>query len=496
MRMKRLRGPAVAAVLVLAASACSPSSSAGGGASRSAAAGQPQRGGTLHVTRSESFDGWDMDKAAAYASYQTLYAVLEPLVRFSADGKDLEPGIAKSWTYDPARKTWTFVLRSGVTFSDGTPLTSADVAFSEKVWAAGPNFGSLYAGITKVETPDPSTVVFDVAEPFTTLPVQMAWSSSGIVPANYGGRTQKRSTRRRSVPAPSPSCRGAPAARSCWPATRTTTRPVALPRQGRDRRRGRLERASRALPVRAGGHLRVRLLVDGPAVRQGRPRAPVEPGRAPEPERHQGAVRQPQGAAGDRRGDRLQGHRRRPVPGLRHDAAGDPARPTSATTPHRPAVPAPTQDVAKARQLLAGAGGRPRGSYEVIYDSGQPNDALVAQILQQNLAAIGIKLKLTGLETGRLPRRRLRASSPTLSCGRTARSRPDMFDPIGWVLGTSWLFTGPDKGAGGAVRRLQRRTTDAAKQAIVTQIQDDRTAERPGAPARPTSRCCRAVAPR
>ncbi|MGH2630323.1 MAG: hypothetical protein ACRDHI_07165, partial [Actinomycetota bacterium] len=87
MSLKLLRGLAVVSSLVLAAAACSTTSEQGSGPTQ-ADAGTPQRGGTLRVARSESFDGWDPDKAAAYASYQTLYAVLEPLVRFAPNGQD------------------------------------------------------------------------------------------------------------------------------------------------------------------------------------------------------------------------------------------------------------------------------------------------------------------------------------------------------------------------------------------------------------------------
>ncbi|MGA9160079.1 MAG: ABC transporter substrate-binding protein, partial [Actinomycetota bacterium] len=136
--MKTFRIVAVVAVLALAGSACD--SGADDGGSEVTGAGTPQRGGTLRVARSESFDGWVLDSAAAYASYQTQYAVIETLVRSTADGQGLEPGLAESWEYDPEGPSWTFVLRDGLVFSDGTPLTSADVAWSEGIWAKGPNF--------------------------------------------------------------------------------------------------------------------------------------------------------------------------------------------------------------------------------------------------------------------------------------------------------------------------------------------------------------------
>ena len=191
MSLKILRGLAVGSLLLALVAAGCTSSSDGGGASGSGSAGAPRPGGTLHVVRAESFDGWVGDSSAAYASFQTESAVIEPLVRFSSDGKSLEPGIATSWTYDPAALTWTFTLREGVVFSDGTPLTSADVAFAESVWAAGFNFGSSYAAIKTVETPDPLTVVFVLSRPDTTIPVKMSCACSGVMPKDFGGRTEK-----------------------------------------------------------------------------------------------------------------------------------------------------------------------------------------------------------------------------------------------------------------------------------------------------------------
>ena len=48
-------------------------------------------GGTLRVSRFESFDGWVMDEAAAYVSYNTHQAVMEPLVRKSPSTKKWMP---------------------------------------------------------------------------------------------------------------------------------------------------------------------------------------------------------------------------------------------------------------------------------------------------------------------------------------------------------------------------------------------------------------------
>ena len=68
-------------------------------------------------------------------------------------------------------KTWTLELRDGVKFSDGTPVDSAAVSASlnRYVTNKGPQ-SSLYASkVASVDTPDPSTVVFNLVDPWTGI---------------------------------------------------------------------------------------------------------------------------------------------------------------------------------------------------------------------------------------------------------------------------------------------------------------------------------------
>src|SRR5205085_8648910 len=60
----------------------------------------------------------------------TLANVYDGLVRVTKDGANIEPALATKWDTSADGLTWTFALRPGVKFSDGTPLTSNDV----KVW--------------------------------------------------------------------------------------------------------------------------------------------------------------------------------------------------------------------------------------------------------------------------------------------------------------------------------------------------------------------------
>jgi peptide/nickel transport system substrate-binding protein len=94
--------------------------------------------------------------------------VIEPLAEASFEGQDgLEPRLATSWEGSEDGLSATFKLREGVTWHDGTPFTSADVAFSAlEVWKPLQNLGRLvFANLEAVDTPDELTAVFRFSQP-------------------------------------------------------------------------------------------------------------------------------------------------------------------------------------------------------------------------------------------------------------------------------------------------------------------------------------------
>ncbi|ADO42633.1 ABC transporter substrate-binding protein [Ketogulonicigenium vulgare] len=93
--------------------------------------------------------------------------VIEPLAEASYDGEGLTPLLATGWEGSEDGLSITFTLREGVTWHDGQPFTSADVAFSAlEVWKPLQNIGrSLFANLESVETPDDHTSVFIFSQP-------------------------------------------------------------------------------------------------------------------------------------------------------------------------------------------------------------------------------------------------------------------------------------------------------------------------------------------
>ena len=126
----------------------------------------------------------DPTAGAAAAIDEIVYAnVFEGLTRIAADGS-VQPQLATSWEVSPDGLAWTFHLKQGVTFHDGTGFDSTDVKFSLERALAEDSVNAqkgLFEPIAAVETPDPATVVIRLERPTGLLPWNLAWGDAVIV---------------------------------------------------------------------------------------------------------------------------------------------------------------------------------------------------------------------------------------------------------------------------------------------------------------------------
>ena len=115
----------------------------------------PKRGGKLRLALSGAArsDDWALGNGL-FMQVARLGLVYETLTEVAADGT-LRGELATGWNSSADARTWTFDLRSGVTFHDGTPVTTVDVAHS--LSALG-NVQSLSADRVQItlHTPDPA----------------------------------------------------------------------------------------------------------------------------------------------------------------------------------------------------------------------------------------------------------------------------------------------------------------------------------------------------
>ncbi len=126
----------------------------------------------------------DPTSAAAAAIGEVVhYNILEGLTKINVDGS-VTPLLAESWTETPDGKTYTFKLRKGVTFSDGSAFDASAVKFSfERAKAADSKnkAKAMFSNISTIATPDAHTVilVLDRADP--TLPFRLGENTAVIL---------------------------------------------------------------------------------------------------------------------------------------------------------------------------------------------------------------------------------------------------------------------------------------------------------------------------
>ncbi len=142
-----------------------------------------KRGGTLvQITQPEP------PTLASYLSTsgpigQVTAKIYDGLFEYGFDTKP-QAALAESWTVSPDGKTVTFKLRSGVKFHDGKPFTSADVQFSimEVLKKVHPRGIGTFKEVTAVDTPDPQTAIFRLANPAPYMMAALSGYESPMIP--------------------------------------------------------------------------------------------------------------------------------------------------------------------------------------------------------------------------------------------------------------------------------------------------------------------------
>jgi peptide/nickel transport system substrate-binding protein len=158
--------------------------------SASAVSGGKRNGGNLTIVR--GLDAVSMNKTMVFdnASIWVYVQIYQTLFANTRDGRGVTPWLADSYTSSADKMTWTFKLKSGIRFSNGAPMTSADVKFSiDEASSTHGGWEFINAAIKNVTAPDPSTVVITTKYPWAPLLADLACPSNGIIPNNYGGKS-------------------------------------------------------------------------------------------------------------------------------------------------------------------------------------------------------------------------------------------------------------------------------------------------------------------
>ena len=190
-RFRMLAAVAVATALATTAACTSGGSSADPDAPSSSEQGTPQTGGTLRVgiVGGSAKDTLDAHAPITHPDEARAIALYDTLATYDTEHK-LEMSLAEEITPSKDGKEWTVRLRDDLKFSDGAPITAADVIYTfERITdpkdpkASATAMGSLDREGMKAL--DEQTIVFPFKTPFATFPDSVAQYQTGIVPKGY-----------------------------------------------------------------------------------------------------------------------------------------------------------------------------------------------------------------------------------------------------------------------------------------------------------------------
>lgn len=157
--------------------------------------GGPRSGGEYVIGLE---DAWSLDPAT-WGNQGPMRNIFNGLLRYTADGKQLEGDLAEDWSVSPDGKTYTFKLRQGVKFHNGRELVADDVkysiervlnpktksdgafAFADVVGAQEFNQGKAKE-VSGIQVGDPHTVQITLKEPLAIFPYFLAMNFGYVVP--------------------------------------------------------------------------------------------------------------------------------------------------------------------------------------------------------------------------------------------------------------------------------------------------------------------------
>lgn len=194
-----LSAPAMASVLAACGGGDDEANTTGGGdgsTDSSAAGGEGggAQGGNMIVAiqQGDANTGLDPVNMLDLGTYNILSQSFEPLVGVGPDGNIGDTGLATSWEPNEDGSVWSFNLREGVKWQNGSDFTSADVAATMDRLATQGNAGLKgVIDVGSVDASDPTKAVITLLEPNGNFPVLVSIFNAQalITPADYDDGT-------------------------------------------------------------------------------------------------------------------------------------------------------------------------------------------------------------------------------------------------------------------------------------------------------------------
>jgi peptide/nickel transport system substrate-binding protein len=155
------------------------------------AAETPRRGGVLLAVIGADAPSLDAHQESTFATLHPVAPLYSTLLQIDPYSYPNVIGdVASEWNISPDGLIYTFKIRPGIRFHDGSPLTAADVkATYDKIVFPPEGVRSIrkiyYAAVASIEASDPSTVVFNLKYPSASLLSNLASPWNLIYPKKY-----------------------------------------------------------------------------------------------------------------------------------------------------------------------------------------------------------------------------------------------------------------------------------------------------------------------
>ncbi len=134
----------------------------------------PAKGGTAVIAIDADPDTLNLGLSTAYAVGDVCAKIYNALIWIDSSF-NIKPSLAESWSISPDALVYTFKLRSGVTWHDGKPFSSADVKYTyeEILGKFHPRSAALIKRMKSIEAPDANTLVITLNAPYAPLLLQL-----------------------------------------------------------------------------------------------------------------------------------------------------------------------------------------------------------------------------------------------------------------------------------------------------------------------------------
>jgi peptide/nickel transport system substrate-binding protein len=183
MKMRTLLTAGLMTLVVVAAAGCGGGTEGGGG-------GGSTSGGILRIGTINGIDSLNPFAAIDSQSYNAFVMEYPQLVQYGP-GNKIEPDWATSWTHTADDLTWTYHLKPGAKWSDGTPMTAADAAWTGNTIikyqdGATAAVAAALTHVDKMTAPDKNTLVvhYDKAIANVLPQISIFW----ILPEHVWGK--------------------------------------------------------------------------------------------------------------------------------------------------------------------------------------------------------------------------------------------------------------------------------------------------------------------